>query len=282
MKLPSKLQQYVTAIVGALITIALTMFSDFVLNLPKEITWLTFFIGAIITVIITLLEQRLLDTISTELNRKLEIYRLLEQISDPEMSILADMAVNECIQRLRDYNNGFVPVSEHGYLVTWLIKCKRSLQATFWVSSIDELYKLEDESAGRNYMQSNVDAIKRGVRIQRVFIMNKEGLVDASGHLSDPKALRILATQQKAGIEVRVNWLNEWARYGNTSELYKDFVIIDETEVRANSFGVTQKLLGTTWIKNSAQVSEYKKVFEQLWRLGLPLAEISPMEIDTT
>lgn len=273
MKLTSKLQQYNTAIIGALVTIVLTFASDFLLSLPKEITWLTFFLGSIVTVSTTLLEQRLLAATSEELNRKLEIYDLLETITDEEFRHLADMAITECVKKLREYSQGYTSFTSHAYLENRIKECKKSYKATFWVPNPDELYKLEDESAGINYVASNFESVKRGAKIQRVFIFHKRDMLDEHGKFFDQKALAILQKQQDGGIEVRVSWLDDWERYGDTSDLYRDFAIIDDKEVFTHNFGVGQKVLGRTLIKNPSQVEEYIIRYEKLWQLGKPLAD---------
>lgn len=273
MKLTSKLQQYNTAIIGALVTIVLTLVSDFLLSLPKEITWLTFFLGSIVTISITLLEQRLLSATTEELNRKLEIYDLLESVTDDEFRHLADIAIAECVKKLREYSQGYTSFTSHAYLENRIKECRRSYKATFWVPNPDEIYKLEDENAGINYAQSNFEAVKRGAKIQRVFIFHKRDILDEQGKFINQRALTIMQKQQDGGIEVRVSWLEDWERYGDTSDLHRDFAIIDDREVFTHNFGVGQKVLGRTLIKNPTQVEEYITRYEKLWQLGKPLAD---------
>jgi hypothetical protein len=163
MKMISKIQQYNTAIIGSLVTIALTLLSDFILKLPSEITWLTFFLGSIVTISVTILEQKILSATSEELNRKLEIYNLLEKIDDDEFRQLADVAIEECIKKLREYSQGYTSFATHGYLTNQMNRCKKSYSATFWAPTTEEIYKLEDENAGANYSKANFEATKLSV-----------------------------------------------------------------------------------------------------------------------
>ncbi|RMG24816.1 MAG: hypothetical protein D6732_23235 [Methanobacteriota archaeon] len=270
----SKAQQYNTTIIGALVTITLTLVSDFLLSLPKEITWLTFFLGSIVTVTTTMLEQKLLSVTSEELNRKLEIYELLESITDDELRHLADTELKEYLKKLREYSQGFTSFATHGYLANRIQTCRKSYKSTFWVTNLDEIHKLIDEDAGINYMRSNLEAIKRGVKIQRVFIFHKQDILDAQGNFIDQTALDIMRKQQDEGIEVRVSWLEDWRRYGETGDLYRDFVIIDGKEVFTHNFGVDQKVMGRTLIKNPNQVEEYKSRYERIWQLSKPLRDV--------
>ncbi len=148
--MPSKLQQYLTTIVGTLTTVTLSLIS-FAFELPREFVWLTFFVGSIITITATLLEQRLLDATSTELNSKLEIYRLFDKIKDPELQQLANDAVTECIYKLQNYAKGTIssPIDAHFYLIERTSKCQRIFQATYWVPRIRTLYNIEDTFVGK-------------------------------------------------------------------------------------------------------------------------------------
>jgi len=121
----SKLRKYATTIIGSLVTIALSLISDFVLHLPNEITWLTFFVGSIITVTATLLEQNILDGISAEINHKLGIYGLLEQIEDEELYTRGKTAIEKCRVELENLSKGILRL-ETGQLFRYLIQITES------------------------------------------------------------------------------------------------------------------------------------------------------------
>ncbi|MBL7178548.1 MAG: hypothetical protein ISS66_22220 [Desulfobacteraceae bacterium] len=271
--MPQKLQGYVTTIVGTLITIALSLISDFILNLPSEITWLTFFVGAIVTVTVTLLEQRLLTVASEEINRKLEIYRLLDQIEDPELSQLARTAIRGCTEKLQEYANGVVTYSTHGYLTDRVGKCQKSLQATFWASDKIHLYNVENIPAGRSYYQLNEQLLKKGVRVERVFILRQADMLDDQGRFTDTKALRVIQGQQKEGVTVWISWLDNWGHYAANSDLYRDFAILDESEVLGHVYSVGNAPPRSILIKNQEKVSEYREVFAKLLKLSRSLDE---------
>jgi hypothetical protein len=99
-------------------------------------------------------------------------------------------------------------------------------------------------------------------------------MLDEQGNFTDQKALTIMQKQQDGGIEVRVSWLEDWERYGETSDLYRDFAIVDGKEVFTHDFGVGQKVLGRTIIKNLIQVEEFEKRYEKIWQLGKPLKDL--------
>lgn len=272
----SKLQKYVTTITGLTVTLFLTLVSDFFLQLPNEITWLTFFMGSIITISTTLLEQRLIDQTSNEFSNKLRIYGLKDQIEDTELRELADKAIDECLQKLQDYRLGVISSTEEGraYSIKRLSRATTSLDATFWVQNKQALYSLEDSSAGRNYSQTNIDAIRHNIKIRRIFIIKKSDVLDSNGNFADAKALKIMQDQNNAGIDVRISWVEEWNQFGETKELYQDFGIFDGKEVATLRHGIGESQHGTLIIKNSNQVNDYQRVFQRIRNLSRPLNEI--------
>src|SRR5688572_7404884 len=97
----SFLKQYVTTFVSALVTLVLTLITDFVLNLPRDISWLIVSIGTIITLSATLLEKRLAETASKEIAGKLKLYNLLEQLDDDDVLRLRGLElINKCESEL--------------------------------------------------------------------------------------------------------------------------------------------------------------------------------------
>lgn len=270
----SKLGKYITTIIGILVTIGLSFVSDFVLRLPLEITWLTFFTGSIVTVATTLLEQNILARNSAEINRKLEIYGLLEQIEDPEIYQLASATVTECIEKLKKYKAGIIPSTTQAHLTDRLSKCNKSLKSTYWVPNLQALYLLEDDFVGRNYYELNVQALKRGVTIERIFLFNQEDVFDEGKNHFDEKALHILKQQQNDGVNVRVSWIRNLQGLHYDPELHQDFGIFDEYEVMLQLHGVGNSRHGTMLIKQPEQVKKYQIIFQKIWKLSRPIDEI--------
>ena len=272
--MPKRIQKYITTLVSLLATVILTLLSDFILNLPVEITWLTFFTGTIITISVTLLEQRLLDVTSEELSKKLEIFQLLEQIDDVEIQQLAKETIEDCTEQLRKFKQGIIPSTFQAHLTNRLNKCQKKFQATFWVNEIDFLYRLEDSFAGRNYFEMNKKAIERGIKIERIFLIKRTSVVDDNGNIFNEKALRIVNNQKNAGISVRVGWTEDLEGRHYESDIYQDFGIIDGIEVLLQLHGVGDSMHGSMLIKQNDQVRKYAEVFRKLQNLSRPLDEV--------
>lgn len=262
-------------IIGLLATVALSLVSDFLLNLPREITWLTFFVGSIVTVTATLQELRLLNMVSDEIGYKLEIYNLLNNIEDSELRKLAEKAINECLQKLRDYQSDIIASDDDAvsYATNRLSQCKKSLQSTYWAPDMQTLYYIEDDFVGRNYYQANINALKRGIHIKRIFILNKRIMLDNNRFIDD-KALRILQKQQNDTVDVRISWIDDQSNWRDLIGLYQDFAIFDGKEVVTIRHGIGNIRYGTVIRKKHEQVEDYQKAFQELWNRSRPLADI--------
>ena len=180
-----KSEKFLTTIISSLATVVLTLSSDFLLKLPDEVTWLTFFVGAMVTISATLVEQRLLSATEDEIQRKLEGYKLLGQISDPELMQFGQAAIKECEEKLREYATGVFEENSHVYMTGRIETVQNRLQATFWVQNKNSIYNIEDTPAGQSYQNSNRALLKRGVQVERIFIMNKDDVIDSDEQFSD-------------------------------------------------------------------------------------------------
>jgi hypothetical protein len=271
----SRLRNYATTIVGELVTIGLTLISDFVLKFDNQITWLTFFIGSIVTLTAALLEQRIIDVISTEFNRKLEIYRLLSQIEDQELQQLGNEAIIECVRKLQDYERGFIPLTVHNRYTNRVSKCQKSMKAVFWAHDIQELFKFNNDFVAQNYYKANVEAHKkRGVQVRRIFILDRKTVLDSQNLFSNGEVLKILSMHQNDGLMTNVAWLDDWNSIGGRGDLFRDFVIFDDSEVMIQSYDIGNRARGSILIKYEAQVKEYRKFFQVLENISCSLDEV--------
>jgi len=269
-----RLANYLSTIIGISITIAFSLVSDFILKLPKEITWLTFFTGSIITVSVTMLEQKLIDRMSEDLNKKIQIYSILENIKDPELYQIAQTAISECEEKLKSLEEGIIPTAEYSHHTNRLTLCHKSFQAIYWANTPESLYKLKDTFAGRNYYELNIEAVKRGVKIERIFILKKSDMLGADGKFQDKKAIDIIKNQQQNGINIRVCWNENLIEFPDSKNLFRDFGIIDNVEVIEQLYGAGGSRPGSKLIKQKYEVKKCIDVWQKLWRVSRPLEEI--------
>lgn len=233
MKLISKLQQNVTAIVGVIITITLTLISDFILNLPKEITWLTFFIGSIVTTTATLLENRLIDMTTTELSRRLEMFRLLEEIKDEELYKRGKIAIERCLLELENLSKGILQL-DSGQLFLYLTQLSSSVKNHIRVTHVglDEKYFDIWQTAGeQRWHQHAIELVKKGINFERIFILSRNYFLDENRGNLRLKIIELLKKQENDGIKIWITWIEEL----DNPELIQDFGIFDENLVNVTN-----------------------------------------------
>ena len=203
------LQKYLTVLIGAFLTLLLSFVSDFVLSLSRETTWIIFSVGSVITITVSLLEQKVVDTVSDEIDAKIEVFSALARVKDPELYRLAQQALSDCLEKIKNYGDGIITLPDMAHMTNRLSTCQESYQATFWVPTLQSLYALQDTSAGRSYYELNLQALKRGVKIERIFIFNKQDVLDENGQFVDKRAKDILLGQSSDGVVVRVAWVDD-------------------------------------------------------------------------
>jgi hypothetical protein len=116
---------------------------------------------------------------------------------------------------------------------------------------------------GQRYLEAQRDAVQRGVRIRRVFIMDRPGLAN------DPPFLEVCAFQRKLGIDVRVLDTTEIPNTRRTSLF--DFILFDdvisyETTPASSIDGAVPAIVNTRLELRSNRVKDrierYKDLYE--------------------
>jgi len=270
----SKLRKYATTIIGSLVTIALSLISDFVLHLPNEITWLTFFVGSIITVTATLLEQNILDGISAEINHKLGIYGLLEQIEDEELYTRGKTAIEKCRVELENLSKGILRL-ETGQLFRYLIQITESAKFSIQVTQIilddeviDRLLKSADE---KPWYQQNVKLAHRGIVFERLFIISRSKAVDSSSGKLRNNLESLLKRQEADKLKVMLVWQEEL----EDTESIQDFGIIDGRVVIVTSPAWVGQYSNIVVYRRKFDVDRYIATFESLRSKGQTLVELA-------
>lgn len=271
-KLISKLQQNITTIAGVIVTISLTLISDFILNLPKEITWLTFFIGSIVTITATLLENRLIDMMTTELSRRLEIYRLLEEIKDEELYKRGKIAIERCLLELENLSKGILQL-DSGQLFLYLIQLSSSVKKHIRVTHVglDEKYFDIWKTAGeQRWHQHAIELVQKGITFERIFILSRNAFIDENKGKLKSKIIELLKKQENDGIKVWIAWIEEL----DNPELIQDFGIFDETLVNVTNPAWSGGYNNIIVYWRKFDVSRYIEIYETLRSKSHTLSEL--------
>jgi hypothetical protein len=265
----SKLRRYATTITGSLVTVALSLISDFILHLPNEITWLTFFVGSIVTITATLLEQNILDGISAEINQKLGIYELLEQIEDEELYSQGKTAIEKCRVELENLSKGILRL-ETGQLFRYLIQitesAKSSIQVTQIISDDETIDRLLQSADAKPWYQQNVKLADRGIVFERLFIILRTKAVDSSSGKLRTNLESLLKRQAADKLKVMLVWQEELEQ-----ELVQDFGIIDGKVVIVTSPAWVGQYSNIVVYRRKFDVDRYIATFESLRSKGQTL-----------
>ena len=189
---------------------------------------------------------------------------LVQSLAGSETKRLA-----ETLQALADGHEVFYDGEDREYILALTRGTTRSLLATSWATINNKDVGFEAgfwlSDLGARYLDLQRVAVRRGVSIRRVFIVESPSLMD------NPELSRILAMQRSAGIEVRLIDGSEAAQDGGLS----DFVIFDE-EVCYDTTPVTRSespgapwRLTTRLILNEETIRLRLERFDELWRKPL-------------
>jgi hypothetical protein len=121
-----------------------------------------------------------------------------------------------------------------------------------------------------NYYQANLSALKRGVKIERLFLLRRGDIINGTtGQVISPRALKIMEEHQNKGIEVFVTWLESI-----DPETAEDFIVFDDEEV-VISYPLTEgKYYRLLTLHGSVSVRTYNKRFAELKASGQPLSKL--------
>lgn len=213
----------------------LAIFFHLVLHSP-EVAYTIFGIGILLSLATYLLRESLDKTrleLINQYEQAHEITFAISRITDAECHLRAEKLLSGIKGTILQLQNGFIPLDETEF---YLEGAKCSDVATIRVKTVDPISNgWHNRGALVNYYQSNLRAVDRGVKVTKVFVMNRDEL-----ELTDTQ--KILCAQHKDGIEVRIAFREELPMANKTSERDTnssfDFAIYDDkvaTEVYPQS-----------------------------------------------
>ncbi|HEX4222503.1 MAG TPA: hypothetical protein VHZ97_09100 [Pseudonocardiaceae bacterium] len=127
-----------------------------------------------------------------------------------------------------------------------------------------------DSDLGRRYLELQHDAVRRGVRVRRVFVIERPDLVDHAD------VLRTCEEQARLRLDVRLLF---GAALPKTTSSY-DFILFDDQasyEVMAGTptkDGSNPMILETQLVLDEEKLAERRKTYERLWESAQPLREV--------
>ncbi|WP_012647173.1 hypothetical protein [Geotalea daltonii] len=161
------------------------------------------------------------------------------------------------MKSLATLQQGFITLEE---LEFYLEGARLSDQASQCIKAVDPLTTgWLSRGALLNFYQANLRALDRGVRITRIFVTTRE-------ELADPEVQKVLLTQYRDDIEMRIAFRNELPTAvdigGVDTNSTFDFAIYDDRAV-TDVFGQSSKYYGRKTCQ-PVEVAKYLYIFELL------------------
>jgi hypothetical protein len=268
------LENYKLTLFGLVVTFILYVLAAFVFPVSASDQYLVFAIGFMTTFVIATFEHEVPNLFATQIDQKIESYRLFSQIEDGEFRELAREFIADSEYKLRLLSQGeFRAPMGSKYDVGRLYRAQKKicgvyLGTTYQLLGFHSWKRNSEQQEG--YYRENLEAIKRGVEIIRVFILSKSKTVnETTGIILDGTIVNEMKKQQKDGIRVWIAWENDIASRAGTKAL-KDFVIIDADEVDMREHASDGTYEVVIW-KNPTIIQRYQHFFSILHGNSLPL-----------
>jgi hypothetical protein len=235
----------------------LAIFFHLVLH-HAEAAYIIFGVGVLLSLATWLLrediegaKERLLD----QYQHAHEITFALAGMTDPECRAKAHEIMAGTKRSLALLQQGYVPFDE----TEFYMKGAKYLDASSRrVRAVDPVtVGWDSRGALLNYYQANLRALERGVQIIRVFVIARE-------ELTEPEVQRLLHSQLKDGVDVRVAFRDELPTAGDSSgrdtESSFDFALYDD-QVVTEVYSQPGRYFGRK-TRVPALVASYQRLFD--------------------
>lgn len=267
------LANYTLTLAGLVVTFVLYLFASFGLHLSNENQYVVFAIGIMTTLVIATFEHEVPKLFTTQIDKKIEIYRLFSQIEEGDFRKWAQDIIADSEYKLRQLAQGeFRSSMGARYEIGRLNQAHKTLRAVYLgtVYQSTGLHSWTTSPEEERYYNENLDAIKRGVEITRIFILDKSKTVDYSNkNIKDQVILNIMQKQCKDGILVKIAWQGDVVA-STGPEVLKDFVILDNLEVDTREYTPDSNYEIVFW-RNPAKIQYYEHIFSTLQRYSQTL-----------
>jgi hypothetical protein len=163
--------------------------------------------------------------IKQEFRDRLSLYSLLESIEDEALYEEGRMAMEQCRVELESLSKGMLRI-DLGHVDRYLIKftgaAKHHLRLTHVGLDEGRLQMIQPVPENPWY-QHNLRLIKRGVVLERFFILRRASAIDSATGKLKPGIAGILEKHARDGITVRV----VWEESVEDPEVIQEFMVVD-------------------------------------------------------
>ncbi len=259
--------QNMAVFIEFLVGSGLAIFFHWVLQ-HEEIAYITFAIGILLSLATWLLREdveKARDTLIEQYQQAHEIPAALSRICDAECHARATELMSSTRRTLHMLEKGYIPMDDTEF---YLEGAKLSEAASRSIKAVDPMTPgWGTRGTLLNFYQANLRAIDRGVAITRVFVINRDDLVD-------PEVRKVLLAHHGDGINVRVAFRDELPAAsdinGRDTTGSFNFAIYDD-QVVTDVFTQPGKYYGRKTSQH-AEVERYQRLYELIGHSAHPLA----------
>jgi hypothetical protein len=253
----SKKMPNIAVLIEFLAGSALAIFFHQVLRYP-EAAYTIFGIGILLSLVTYLLREDIAKTRAELLEQYHQAHELtfaIARISVPECQSKANELMASTMRTISLLQQGYIPMDETEF---YLEGAKQMEQALHNAKVADRITTgWDSRGALHNFYQANLRAIERGVKITRIFVVNRE-------NLAEPDFQKVLLTQYRNGIDVRIAFHDELPSATNISnrdtDSSFDFAIYDD-RVITDVFSKPGKYFGRK-TSEPVEVAKYIHLYE--------------------
>lgn len=253
----NKKMQKIAVLIEFLAGSGLAIFFHQVLRYP-EAAYTIFGIGVLLSLGTYLLREDIEKTRAELLEQYHQAHELtfaIARISDPECQSKAHELMASAMRTISLLQQGYIPMDETEF---YLEGAKQMEQAVHHAKMADRITTgWDSRGALHNFYQANLRAIERGVKITRIFVVNRETL-------AEPDFRKVLLTQYRNGIDVRIAFRHELSSATNISnrdtDSSFDFAIYDD-RVITDVFSKPGKYFGRK-TSEPVEVAKYLHLYE--------------------
>ena len=187
----------------------------------------------------------------------------------PLLSAFAQSELHRVSDLLKDMSKGG-EVTYDGEDRDWLLGLTRNVSSSIDATSLTTVDGGGDgydgglwaSDLGQHYLEAQRDALARGVRVRRVFVLDRPELA------SDPGLVRVCRLHHSVGIEIRVLSLARIPEIRKNSLF--DFILFDDVVSYETTAGVwagevRPVIVNTRLVLRPARVAERIRRFQDLW-----------------
>ncbi|MEK6653999.1 MAG: hypothetical protein AABY92_02470 [Thermodesulfobacteriota bacterium] len=253
----NKKMQKIAVLIEFLAGSGLAIFFHQVLRYP-EAAYTIFGIGVLLSLGTYLLREDIEKTRAELLEQYHQAHELtfaIARISDPECQSKAHELMTSAMRTISLLQQGYIPMDEAEF---YLEGAKQMEQAVHHAKVADRITTgWDSRGALHNFYQANLRAIERGVKITRIFVVNRETL-------AEPDFQKVLLTQNRNDIDVRIAFRDELPSATNISNRHTDssfdFAIYDD-RVITDVFSKPGKYFGRK-TSEPVEVAKYLHLYE--------------------